>query len=196
MWFKIERSVTHNPKLSVPDFSNIIKLEEIKAPITKLESPSKAKLVKKLSFVVPDNFKGRDKKRLLTTKNLLQMDILRSAILGKKETKNESTGTCSLNSSLLQYNRLEYDNVDLEEGEVFMADTFADVFFVCGLPKKNAKVISDSQNLESPCKHKDCGILRSYRPDILHRYPQINYKSLNMCSSVIVSNIDFIFLFP
>jgi hypothetical protein len=112
------------------------------------------------------------------------MDLLRSAILGKKDTKLESTGSCSLNNSLLQYTRLDYDNVDLEEEEVFEAETFADVFYVCGLPKKNAKVISDSQDLESPCKHKECGILRSYRPDILHRYPQMNYKALNLCSSI------------
>jgi hypothetical protein len=186
--------------MSVSNFTSIIKLEEIKPPQTstfvKIDSAEKLKVVKKLSFIVPNTFKGRDNKKLLTSKNLLQMDLLRSTILGKNYTKNESTGTGSLNNSSLQLTRLDYDTVELEDGEVFEADTFADVFFVCGLTKKNAKVISDSEGLEPPCKHKECGILRSYRPDILHRYPQINYKSLNLCSSVFIVNIDVIFLFP
>jgi hypothetical protein len=173
-----DRAITYNPKISVPDLSSIIRLEQIKPSI---ESPQKAKLVKKLSFMVPNTFKGRDKKKLFTSKNLLQMDLLRSSILGNK--KEESTDTNSLNNSLLQLTRLEYDTIDLDLGEVFEADTFTDVFFICGLTKKNAKVISDSEDLEPPCKHKQCGILRSYRPDILHRYPELNYKDLNLCSS-------------
>ncbi len=180
-----KRSITYQSKLSLQDNSLKMRIDNI-LPKEVIKSPEKPNNPKKLSFVVPDSFKERDKKRLLTSKNLFQMDMLRSAILGKKESlKNESTMPTSLNNSLLHFTRLDYDTIDLEEGEVFEADTFADVFFICGLPKKGAKVITDSHTLEAPCKHKDCGILRSYKPDILSKYPQINYKSLSLCSSVI-----------
>ncbi len=187
----LEKAGTHQPKMSNKDFKIKIDLEEIMA--SKEKSPERPKLQKKLSFLVPDSFKGRDKKKQLTTKNIFHMDILRSAVLGKKDSiKNESTlPSSTLSNSLLQYTRLEYDNIELEKGEVFEADTFADVFFICGLPKVGAKVISDSQTLEAPCKHKDCGIFRSYRPDILHRFPHTNYKSLNLCSSVLFYNFSF-----
>jgi hypothetical protein len=80
--------------------------------------------------------------------------------------------------------KLESEEISLEENEPYEQDSFADMFFIAGLPKKNAKVITDSRYFTAPCKHKDCSILHSYRADVLYRYPLSNYKGLNLCSSV------------
>jgi hypothetical protein len=78
--------------------------------------------------------------------------------------------------------RIDYEERALDDHEP--DGSFADMFFIAGIPKQNAKVIPESKYLSAPCKHKDCSILHSYKPNIIHRYPQEDLKGLKLSSSV------------
>jgi hypothetical protein len=158
----------------------------------KLNSPKKNS--KKLAFNVPENFKGRELvKKMATSKVIIQMDNLRKIVLGKKESNKSielKQKTSNTNISAVQLTKLEYETKDMDDADLGFLESFADYFFICGVPKKNCKKIPDSEDLEPCCKHSDCGLLNSYRPDIIHRYPEVNNKVFNLCNSVIIVNID------
>jgi hypothetical protein len=79
--------------------------------------------------------------------------------------------------------RIEYEERTIEN-ELPANESFADMFFIAGISKQNAKVIPQSKHFAAPCRHKDCSVLHSYKPTILHRYPQNDYKGLRLTSSV------------
>lgn len=150
-------------------------------------------IIKKLNFEIP-SFGERHKQKLMSSKNLFNFDSLKKSVLG---TKNLEINTTDFNTMITdsrttvstynsnQFTKLDYDPITLDENEVFVSESFADVFFIAGLPYKNSKVISESENFNPLCKHNECSILQSYKADILHRFPTVNYKGFELSSSVI-----------
>ncbi len=188
---EIKRKSIYNPKLlniglvEMPPIENEIKEKELPQPIN-LGSPKKPKF-KKLSFNVPNSFKERENKKMATSKLSLQMDNLRSKILTRKETNKvelDNKASPRTKISTMQLTRLDYELKDMDDSELGFLESFVDYFFICGVPKRNCKSIPESDYLEPVCKHKNCGLLKSYRPDILHRYPAVNNKIFNLCNSV------------
>jgi hypothetical protein len=94
--------------------------------------------------------------------------------------QNASTTVIPNNSSV----KIDYEEVILEDNELFEQESFADMFFIAGLPRKNAKVLTESKYSSAPCKHTDCSILHAYRPTVLHRFPTEDYKGLKLSNSV------------
>jgi hypothetical protein len=168
------------------DSSEIIPPAETKSIL--LKSTNKPKEVRFVGFNVPDTFKSRDGHKKNST---IGMDLL--MLLGKKETpKTEQTSAISsLNISTLNLHKLDFEERSIDDPETGFIESFADYFFICGMPKTNGRNIPDSEDLLSCCKHKKCGVLRSYRPDILQRFPEGSNKVFNLCSSVMSFNLDF-----
>jgi hypothetical protein len=108
-------------------------------------------------------------------------ETTKPSILNNSNSQNASTSLLASNSI-----RLESEEITLQENEPFEQESFADMFFIAGIPKKNAKVVTDSKYFSAPCKHKDCSMLHSYKSDVLYRFPLSNYKGLNLCSSVYI----------
>ncbi len=158
------------------------------------EKKEKPRIAKKITFDIPTTFKGRNLKKMKTTKTIFQIDAFRKNIFGLKDDDNkiecnilitEPTAE-TISKTVLQFIKLEYENISLDENEVFVGETFADMFFIAGLPYKGSKVFTESDKLIAPCRHKDCSILLSYRPDLLHRFPGIDYKGFELNSHVII----------
>jgi len=72
-------------------------------------------------------------------------------------------------------------------------ETFCEAFFVSGLPKKDPKLISNSEEYRSPCNHKDCSLLASYHPEILFKYQKSNSSSNHVFE---ISNVTAGLCFP
>jgi hypothetical protein len=169
-------------------------LETINEKESIKDRKEKPKIAKKITFDIPNTFNGRNVKKMKTTKSLVKLDSLRKTILGIKEKEEENKIECNilvteptaetLNNTVLQLNRLDYERIQLDDNEVFVGETFADMFFIAGLPFKGSKVITESEKILGPCKHKDCAILQSYRADLLHRFPNIDYKGFELNSHV------------
>ncbi len=50
------------------------------------------------------------------------------------------------------------------------SDSLCEAFFSCGLSHNN-KIIVDSENSLASCRHPECSILPSMKPEILNRFP-------------------------
>ena len=59
-------------------------------------------------------------------------------------------------------------------------ETFCEGFFIASYPKKNGKIIENSNNLLSFCEHKDCSKLHAMKPEILMKYPLKNTNDLEI----------------
>ncbi len=182
-----EKCLTLNPIL----VNNLESLSDKLSTAGKNEK-NKNKLLRKITFEIPQTFKGRPTKKMKTTKTLFRLDSFRKNIFGIKEEEAKVENNVlvtekmaeTINNSVLQFIKLEYENISLEENEVFVGETFVDVFFIAGLPYMNSKVMSDSEGRLGSCKHAECSILQSYRPDLLHRFPNIDYKGFELNSHV------------
>lgn len=53
-------------------------------------------------------------------------------------------------------------------------DFLCDAFFTCGIPMKNTKILLDSEDSTSSCKHPECSILPAMRAEILNKFPLKN----------------------
>jgi hypothetical protein len=65
-------------------------------------------------------------------------------------------------------------------------EPFCKAFFIASLPKKNSKVIPESEDLLACCNHKECSILPSYKPDIISRFPVNDFEKMEINSLVIL----------
>jgi hypothetical protein len=145
-------------------------------------------LFKKIELDIPFS---RNKSKHFSSKNLFGFESMRNKVLGKTLEINttefnqisDSRTTASTGDSRC-YTRLECESIVLDDNEVYVSESFADMFFIAGLPYKDSKVISDSDKFKAICEHSDCSILQSYKPDILHRFPIVNYKGFELNSSV------------
>jgi hypothetical protein len=84
---------------------------------------------------------------------------------------NDSTRGNSAETNSITSNKALYKTA------IQCRDTFCEAFFVAGLPKRGAKVISNSEFLKSVCNHTTCSLLQSYKPEILNSFVK-NEKSL------------------
>jgi hypothetical protein len=175
-----------------------------------VKKPSEIPMIlKKISFnISSDNRKYSSNTLSLFNQNNYEnnrtetKDKISCAVILTDTNKNVSNSISLQNASTTivpssNATKLDCEEVTLAKNEVFEHDSFADMFFIAGIPKKNAKIIPDSKYFTAPCKHKDCSILHAYRTDILYRFPGKNYKGLNLCSSVLfvkLSILAFAFL--
>jgi hypothetical protein len=80
---------------------------------------------------------------------------------------------------------IEYDILNVHsQYEKELGKFFCESFFLAGLPKKDAKIINNSENYIPICGHKECSILPSFRPQILYRYPAKNTTTFELTDSV------------
>ena len=86
---------------------------------------------------------------------------------------------------------MNYENVILNND--ISHETFADVIFLTGLPKKGSKVIQDSEKFNPVCMHKECSILQSYKPEILYKVAFKDSKDFILNSSVIIIKLGCFF---
>ena len=108
---------------------------------------------------------------------------------------NSSSINSSVYNNNLHYNILEHEDIRINQINKFENDTFCDMYFLVGLQPKKVRIISDSENFIPPCKHKNCGILNSYRPEIIEFFPLTNNDGIELNTSVFFINIIFFLIF-
>ena len=59
-------------------------------------------------------------------------------------------------------------------------ETFCEGFFISSFPKKNGKVIENSESFMAQCGHTDCSKMPSMKPEIIFRYPLQDTKTLEL----------------
>ncbi len=66
-------------------------------------------------------------------------------------------------------------------------DFLCEAFFTCGLPYNN-KIISESENSLASCRHCECSILPSLKPEILSCFPLKNQNfDINSTVSIYIN---------
>lgn len=75
-------------------------------------------------------------------------------------------------------------------------DFLCEAFFTCGLSPNN-KVTLDSENSLASCRHPECSILPSMKPEILNSFPSKNQNfEINNTVRFIILKLDCFSLFP
>lgn len=106
---------------------------------------------------------------------------------------NPNSFNSSVYNNNMQYNILEHEDIRINQINKFESDTFCDMYFLVGLQPKKVRIISDSENYIPPCKHKNCGILNSYRPEILEFFPLTNNDGIELNTTVFLIIIIFLY---
>jgi hypothetical protein len=186
-----------DPQIAFRRETRPFSLTENVKTLPNVKKPSEIPMIlKKISF----NITTDSRKNSVTTLSLFNQnsnsestrtdkDKISCAVILTDTNKNTNNSISLQNASttIVPSNnaiKLESEEISLDDSELFEHDSFADLFFIAGIPKKNAKVITDSKYFTAPCKHKDCSVLHAYRTDVLYRFPSSNYKGINLCSSV------------
>jgi hypothetical protein len=102
----------------------------------------------------------------------------------RRDTVVESEGIeREMDKTILDSEIINYDVTTTYE-------PFCKAFFIASLPKKNAKMIPDSEDLLACCNHYECSIFPSYKPEIISRYPIKDIGKLEINSLVKDFNLD------
>ena len=101
----------------------------------------------------------------------------------KLEIKKEKTE--DINNILEEYFILDEHPINSEE----KTNSFCKSFFIISLPKKNNKIIENSEGTVGDCGHKYCSLLPSLEPNIIYKYPENDSKELELDN--ILSDICF-----
>ena len=70
------------------------------------------------------------------------------------------------------------------------SNSFCKAFLIVSFPKKNNKLVENSEGTPGDCLHKFCSILPSFEPEIIYKYPENDSKELELNSNLI-SDICF-----
>ncbi len=81
--------------------------------------------------------------------------------------------------------------LESEESPLGNPRAFCDAFFIASLPKKGAKLLSNSSFLPSSCGHKLCSYLPAYLPDIIAKYPENDKNQSNFALNALVASLCF-----
>lgn len=93
---------------------------------------------------------------------------------------NKSKSVClPQNNQLIPVNSEESI---LPEKDDNLPDSFCEAFFIAGLPQENAVTLPGGEDYLSPCRHDNCSMLPSYKPEIISRYPVNNSNRLELNS--------------
>ena len=71
-------------------------------------------------------------------------------------------------------------------------NSFCKGFFIVSIPKKNSKILDDSEGNESDCGHEECSYLPAIDPEIIYKYPEKDTKELeinNILASICFPNL-------
>jgi uncharacterized protein YbcV (DUF1398 family) len=136
----------------------------------------------------PSNFSNLENKLVISSpnpflqeKNKLIPQKINSCALtpeceGSNTVHNNSSGNLSATATPvnvavhLDYEEIDLEHIEKENKQALYKDSYCEAFFIAGLPTKNAKIILDSDEYLSPCKHKICSILPAYKPDIINKF--------------------------
>ena len=65
-----------------------------------------------------------------------------------------------------------------------------DAFIISGLDEKRMQFVKDSKTFNSSCAHPSCGILKAFKPKILHKFPSKQLKDLDLSETVYIFKIS------
>jgi len=100
-------------------------------------------------------------------------------------TNCHNSNTLTGGNNISHFSVLEHEEIDIKKyNRLDHGDSFCDGYFYVGLTPKLVKMIPDSENFISPCKHKNCEILNAYRPEILEYYPSNVIDGIEINSTV------------
>lgn len=128
---------------------------------------------KKLDVIMPIPF-CPEKNKLENQKN--NSSCLTPTCERISSVNNNSSGILSAiptptNSAIhLDFEEIDIDIYEKEIKEALYKDSFCEAFFIAGLLSKNTKIINNSDEFLSPCKHRICSILPAYKPDIITKF--------------------------
>lgn len=155
------------------------------------------------SLIIVDKKEDQEIESIVTPKKELKKDY-KSHIIEKSpihELKRNSESFCEKQTRILGGGSLSSSNnsnivqnfhiLDSEKIEGIRNsktaksyETFCDAFFVVSLSTEKSEIIPGSDKFTAPCKHKNCGIFYSYKPEIVSKYPESS-EALDLSSNVI-----------
>jgi len=101
------------------------------------------------------------------------------------QSNSQNNNTIFSSNNVTHFSVLEHDEIDINKFDRNeYGESFCDAFFHAGLFPKKAKMIPDSENFIPPCKHKNCGILNAYRPEIINCFPSSIIDGIEINSTV------------
>ena len=110
-----------------------------------------------------------------------------------KPSNNEHVNTimCTgefevIDSSVLSLFESSFHSID--EGDY---ETLCEAALIIGLPEDNSNLIPQSEKYPPNCQHKECSILSSFQPHILHHYLNPKHKSNPIDISHLTANMVF-----
>ena len=127
------------------------------------------------TIIIKDNLSNTSNTINNTNTNTNNPNNLLNIKTNLNKSSNQSNQTLIIDHIELNYQ----DYSELETG-----DNFIEAIFLAGLPKKDAKIMaeSDSKKFISSCKHTNCNILHSYKPEILIKFPSLGRSALDLTS--------------
>ena len=69
-------------------------------------------------------------------------------------------------------------------------NSFCRAFFIASFPKKNIKIIKNSEEQSADCGHYECSLMPAFEPEIIYKYPKKDSKDLEL------NNISASICFP
>jgi hypothetical protein len=155
--------------------------------------------------IISNNSNNTSNINIHNLKKDFSLDLNKVQLQSTKVTTNLSTNSnvnsSSYNNTIINSNnnsingggnqsnieRLEYETINLEDilnDNLYSQNKFCEAFFVTSIPKKNAKLMPESEEFISVCQHKECSILPAYKPEITHVYKSIKNKEIHISSTV------------
>ena len=106
-----------------------------------------------------------------------------------RETKNEKKQS-SVKRSKSSVKTKKSNNINSKVETEFLdiipinselkTNSFCKAFFVASFPKKNNKLIEDSEGLTADCGHEECSQLPAFQPEIVYKYPEKDSNDLEI----------------
>ena len=83
------------------------------------------------------------------------------------------------------------EKLHIPKNTILKNKTFCESFFLTSFPKKDGKLIDNSESYQSECKHFVCSLLPAMQPEIIYKYPKEDIKGLeinNLAASICFPN--------
>ena len=179
------------------DKEKIIKNESPKnVAQTQVEKPNSKRLsqIKEVDKTNSQSNKENPNKNKNNSKNLeIKEEIKNTPNLINNRSKSTEKAKSSQKS-----NNAKDKNIDFEILEKILinselqTNSFCKAFFIASIPKKEAKIIEDTENIKADCGEKLCSSLHSFQPEIIYKYPQKDSQTLeinNILASICFPNL-------
>ena len=179
----IEKDIKSSPKKIIPEPNKIYNIHKKENNINvinnNLFSKKYSKQINQKYFIPKNNSKINEEIEEISIK--ANKKFRTSNSLPRVKTK-------SLNDNDIEYINLNKIQINSET----KTNSFCKAFFIVSFPKKNNKIVEDSEGILSDCQHEECSCLPAFDPEIIYKYPEKDSKELeinNILASICFPNL-------